>query len=155
MVRRASALRQRIEATLIVTAPGVLGLTVLAAAGFLDWLTALTAIAAVVLAGAPIAAWQLRRLERLLQWIQHLADSGTQSLSKNLSDDADLSARLGPPLEPAVAEAYEKLRHREAALRAKLSSSEAVLSALPDPMILLDAEARLLRLNTAAEMLFG
>ncbi len=151
MVRRASALRQRIEATLIVAAPGVLGLTVLAAAGFLDWLTALAAIAAVVLASAPIAAWQLRRLERLLQRIQHLADSGTQSLS----DDADLSARLGPPLEPAVAEADEKLRHREAALRAKLSSSEAVLSALPDPMILLDAEARLLRLNTAAEMLFG
>ena len=121
------------------------------ASGHLGWLTALAALAAVLLASAPIAAWQIRRLERLLERIQHLAEYDTQGPA----DDEALSTRLGPPLEPAVAEADEKLRHREAALQAKLASSEAVLSALPDPMILLDSETRLLRLNTAAAALFG
>ncbi len=151
MAKGSGAFRQRIQATLVVAAPGVLALVILAAAGVLGWLAALAAAGAVLLASAPIAAWQLRRLERLLRRIRHLAEHETQPSE----DDEALSARLGPPLEPAVAEADEKLRHREAALHAKLASNEAVLSALPDPMILLDAETRLLRLNTAAEALFG
>ncbi len=153
MIRRSGAFRQRIQAALVVAAPGVLALAALAAGGILGWVAALAAIAAVLLASAPIAAWQLRRLERLLQRIRHLAESGAQHASED--EDGPLSAHIGPPLEPAVAEADEKLRLREAALRAKLASSEAVLSALPDPMILLDAETRLLRLNTSAEALFG
>ena len=153
MARRSGAFRQRIDATLVVAAPGVLVLAALAAGGSLAWPTALAAIAAVLLASAPIAAWQLRRLERLLQRIRDLAESGGQRSPEE--DDQALSSHIGPPLEPAVAEADEKLRLREAALRAKLTSSEAVLSALPDPMILLDAETRLLRLNTSAEALFG
>ncbi|MDJ0946202.1 MAG: ATP-binding protein [Kiloniellales bacterium] len=151
MVRRSGAFSQRIQATLVVAAPGVLALAILLAAGQVGWVAALAAVAAILLASAPVAAWQLRRLERLLQRIRHLAESGTQ----DLSDDEALSTRIGPPLEPAVAEADERLRQREAALHAKLASSEAVLSALPDPMILLNAETRLLRLNTAAEALFG
>lgn len=153
MMQRPSALRQRIQATLVVAAPGVLTLMILAAADSLGWIAALASVAAVVLASAPIAAWQLRRLERLLQRIRDLAENKAQRSSED--DDEALSSQIGPPLEPAVAEADEKLRLREAALRAKLASSEAVLSALPDPMILLDAETRLLRLNTSAEVLFG
>ncbi len=155
MVRRSDGFSQRIQATLIVGAPGVLALIILGIAGILGWFATLAAVVAVLLASVPIAAWQLRRLERLLERIQHLAESGTRRPSDVPSEDVALSTRLGPPLEPAVAEANERLRLREAALRAKLASSEAVLSALPDPMILLDAEARLLRLNTAAEALFG
>ena len=151
MARTSGAFGQRIKATLVAAAPGVLALIVLAAAGSLGWGAALAAIAIVLLAGAPIAAWQLRRLERLLQRIRRL----TENEAQGLSEEEDLSTQIGPPLEPAVAEADEKLRNREAALRAKLASSEAVLTALPDPMILLDTESRLLGLNTAAEDLFG
>ena len=152
MVGGPLGLRHRIYAALLIAAPGVLGLCALAAAGLLAWLPALAMALAVLAVTSIIAVLHLANLERVLRRVRHLAEAERQPQAPAGRHPAPA---LLPPLEPAVAEVSEKVRRREEVLRAKLASNDALLSALPDPLILLDSQGQILRLNTAAQALFG
>ena len=152
MLKGFSRVSQRTAAGLLIAAPGLLGLAGLAAFGQLGWALALGVGCALLLAAWALAALHFSQLDGLRHRIRSLAENDAQAAAES---EATMVGTSLPELETTVAEVSEKVQRREAVLRAKLGSNDAVLSALPDPLILLDSRGRLQRLNTAAEALFG
>jgi two-component system phosphate regulon sensor histidine kinase PhoR len=85
---------------------------------------------------------------------------------KKLAGGADDAAGTVPPrpvtgpirstsaLQQAVADAGRVWARRRRELEALVAANEAVLASLPDPLIMLDRERRIVRANPAAESLF-
>ncbi len=135
--------------TLILAAPSGLALAVLSASGALSARAATLAFLGVVLATAILVHPLLKGVVRLRQSIEALSHDG---------DAATLPRSINPflgELWPAVSRLDRSTRQRLARREAELTAAQAVLGALPDPLILLDAQRRVIRTNAAAEAMFG
>ncbi|GAB4226430.1 MAG: ATP-binding protein [Kiloniellaceae bacterium] len=141
----------------------------LAAAAAL-WLPCAVVLAVLVVAGqlAPLAAGIGGAVVlglMLLMLNQHFRR--VQSLSRYLGrlreavDDRPLPAApsggdlLSPGLAEAIAETAREQRERRRDLKDTMAMNAAVLAGLPDPLILVAENRRVLRLNPAAEALLG
>ena len=134
---------------LALSAPGFVVLAVFAGAGDIAWRSALVAAPALYLAVLLV----LRPLVLGIAAVQAAVDR--------------LAAGEGAPpevetLSPSVRELWLAVgrwarasRQKLAAREAELDAAQAVLAALPDPLILLDERRRIVRANAAANELLG
>jgi two-component system phosphate regulon sensor histidine kinase PhoR len=65
------------------------------------------------------------------------------------------SQLLAPGLDQAILETARERERRRRELEAAMAGNESILSNLPDPLVMLDRNRRILRANPAAEALFG
>jgi two-component system phosphate regulon sensor histidine kinase PhoR len=131
-----------------LAAPTVAALAVLWLAGYLPAAAALLAALAVVAALTILATPRLRQFRTLAAAIGELAHRDQASLSESIGD---------PPLDELArmvgAAARERDRRRDQ-LEMTIAANEAVFARLPDPLIMIDRERRIVRANPAAAELF-
>jgi two-component system phosphate regulon sensor histidine kinase PhoR len=96
----------------------------------------------------------LRRLGLIAHHLQRLASDGDDpgNVPPRLPDAALESTR---ELSQAVATSGRAWARRRRDLEAVVAANEAVISGLPDPLIMLDEQRRIVRANRAAETLLG
>ena len=136
-------------ASAIVAAPTGFSFFILVAANALSVSTALLTLLGVYF----IVAIMLRPLLKGFAALREAIELMTSS------DDATPFVRDGNPLIAEIWRAVNRLirgtRQRLADCRVELAATQAVLAALPDPMILLDERRRVVRANEAANEMFG
>ncbi len=136
----------------LVAAPGGLVLLAAALSGALPWSWAFVG-AALVLAGAVILIYRHRaEVRRLRRQIEALGQGREEAVADPFRSRESL---LLPAVERSLLTAAEAQRRRLAALETAVASNEAVLTNLPDPLVMLDGRRRIVRLNAAAQTLFG
>ncbi len=129
----------------------VAALVLLLVAGQVAALPGLVALAAAVTSALMLARVWLGNLRRLKEALRR-AEAG----------EAELPDIPGPPLLPSVEEIAEAVRRLSRRLRERAEqvwrlrrADEAIVEALPDPLVVLDAAGAPLRANAAARALFG
>jgi two-component system phosphate regulon sensor histidine kinase PhoR len=122
----------------------LLGLILL---GHLAWFWGL--IAALILAAwlAAVVGRHLQGLAAVGRQIEDLAEDRTPAAPPPLGTAAELSS--------ALAALNRKWADRNADLKAAIATNEAMVDAIPDPILLLDHQRRIVRTNAAARDLFG
>ena len=137
-------------AALIGGAP-TLTLLTLAALGELSFGTALLAILLCLASALGLAGFWLAAVGRLAAVLRRAAD-----------EDGPFSAPLPIPRLPAIGRIEEGLGRLARSLEARAAlvsrlraSDEAIVEALPDPLLILGADRTLLRANAAARRVFG
>jgi two-component system phosphate regulon sensor histidine kinase PhoR len=123
-----------------------LGLAVLALAGAMPWGAAVIA-AVVLIAGI---AWRLARPMRDAAAVAAMAEHATET-------EIPPAVRTPELIEigASLARARAGLRAETDALARRAAAAEGILEALPDPVLLLDRDRRVVRANPAARELLG
>ncbi len=140
---------------LALSTPGGIAIAALFALGFLDRTTAIVAAAAML------------ALSELLAIASMLSLAGTRAAIDRLGPDApphqtaargfrsprsSLTARA---IWPAVLRLRRAWREHAAQAEAQLANAEAVIAAVPDPLIMIDRQRRIVRSNAAAAEFIG
>ncbi len=134
---------------LALAAPGVIALGIFAGAGDIAWRWALLAALALYLAVLLVARPLLMGVAAVQAAVDRLAaGDGT-------SPDVETLSPTVRELWLAVGRWARASRQKLAAREAELGAAQAVLAALPDPLILLDERRRIVRANAAANDLLG
>lgn len=154
-MRGKSILRRRLPvATLLLAGPGIFCLFGLAILGRLDLQTAAIGSGLVALAVFAILYPHFAHVKALAGYIEALKSAGT--------NDAPLprpprgsSPVLAPELDESLVDTARERQRRRRELEAAIAGNESILSNLPDPLIMLDRNRRIVRANPATEDLFG
>lgn len=142
------ALRRTLANAGLLSAPTLVALGFLLLGGKIPlWMFALGASAAYAATSALIAT-EVIRLGRWETYIGRLLDRGPAASADALPE---ASPRFLPSLGRYVREAIKRLD----GLAAERAVHDAVLGALPDPLLLLDTKRTIVRANAAAEAVFG
>ncbi|MGE5539344.1 MAG: ATP-binding protein [Gemmatimonas sp.] len=143
---RAVSLARLLIAALALGSLGLLALFVLAVAKAMPW-TAAIAVAVALIAGL---MWRLRRPMREAVAVAAAAERLAES-------DAAETVRTPEIIEIAagLARARASFREHAEALARRAAVAEGILDALPDPVLLLDRDRRVVRANSAARELLG
>jgi len=149
---RAPAWRRLMVASTVLGLPTLLVLAALAAAGALPPAAATTAAAGVLVLLALMLTRHFRRVRALTGYLGRLRAADDDRPLPAAPSGGDL---LAPGLGEAIAETAREQRERRHELEATMAMNAAVLAGLPDPLILVGENRRVLRLNPAAEALLG
>jgi two-component system phosphate regulon sensor histidine kinase PhoR len=148
-VLRTVPLSRLLLSVLLSSGVVLLVLTSLAAGGYVDWLPALSGAAAIVVVQSVL----LRAFFGGLREIRH----GLAGMR-----DVDDPVPALRPTSPAARDLWLSItrvlriqRRRIAQLEAELDSTNQVVAALPDPMLLIDGGREIRQANRAARELFG
>lgn len=147
-----SHLGRLLLATLVLCIPVVLVFAVLVADGDISLRAAAIGAAVVVVLMAAMLNQHFRRVRALTRYLIRLREAGDDSPLPPAPSGGDL---LSPGLSDAIAETARQQRARRHDLRDTMAMNAAVLAGLPDPLILVGENRRVLRLNPAAEALLG
>ncbi|WP_422369231.1 ATP-binding protein [Pelagibius sp.] len=139
-------------ATLVLCIPVVLVFAVLVADGDISLRAAAIGAAVVVILMAVMLNQHFRRVRALTRYLIRLREAGDDSPLPPAPSGGDL---LSPGLSDAIAETARQQRARRHDLRDTMAMNAAVLAGLPDPLILVGENRRVLRLNPAAGALLG
>ena len=153
--RRAPPLNRIAALAVTVSLPGLILLAVLAGRGLL-------AVFPALIAGAGILVWTALILGRLVSALTAVRDAtdalaGDDSPTDTALPDLD-RRRLAPiagELWLAIVRLARVWRERVQAAEARLAAEEAVIAAIPDPLILLDDRRRIVRANAHATAFVG
>lgn len=132
---------RRIGALLCIAAPGLAVLGGLAALGQVETSTALLAALALLILTGGLSIWHFRKIDRLRLSLSKGADQGTTLLCAGL--DSSLLADQAQ---------HSKQRSQ---LEAAIGGNEAILASLPDPLLMLDQQRQIVRVNPAAAESLG
>ena len=135
----------------IVTVPVFAVFAVLIIAGALDWRAALAAALAVSFVMALGLRWHLRRVAIL----RHAIETLGVDIEAPLPPAHDQHTPLCPGLGTAIAEMARDRRRRRHDWQEAVAGGEAILASLPDPLLLLGKDGRIVRANPSAEDAFG
>jgi len=135
-----------------VAAPGLLALLVPLLSGALSIGYAALGAAVVVIGSGLLLHRHFLRLDALRRYIEELGRSSSGSMPQPPRAGSPI---LSPGLENALAAASAERQRRRGELEALISGNEAILAALPDPLVMLDESRRIVRANPAAIALFG
>jgi two-component system phosphate regulon sensor histidine kinase PhoR len=127
-------------------------LLALALLGQLAWSTALIAGAAVLLATLALLWHHFRHMGNVARYMELLRGNAGGTLPAPPSGSSPL---LAPGLDETLVQTTRERQRRRRELEAAIAGNEAILSNLPDPLLLLDRAHRVLRANPAAIELFG
>jgi two-component system phosphate regulon sensor histidine kinase PhoR len=138
----------------ILAAPAAAVLAAFAVMGWVTWSAAAGAAFLVALTLGLLIRSHLRRLGQIAQYLQRLAADGDDpgNVPPRLPDTALEATRQ---LSQAVAGSGRAWAQRRRDLEALVAANEAVISGLPDPLIMLDEQRRIVRANRAAGGLLG
>jgi two-component system phosphate regulon sensor histidine kinase PhoR len=142
-------LSRLLPATLIVAAPAGFALVILAVVGALSPRAALVSLIGIYLAVFLLLRPLLKSLAALRSAIERMTND--EEATPLVAGRIPLAAELWR----AVSRLVRVSRQRLADSRAELAATQAVLAALPDPMVLLDERRRVVRANEAADGMFG
>ncbi|MEQ8357396.1 MAG: ATP-binding protein [Kiloniellaceae bacterium] len=144
--------RRLMMATAVLSLPMLLVLAILLATGQVAPAAAgISAVVALVLL-AGMLNQHFRRLRVLIRYLGRLRAAKDDGPLPTAPAGADL---LSPGLSEAIAETAREQRARRRDLEDTMAMNAAVLAGLPDPLILVAENRRVLRLNPAAEALLG
>ncbi|MCC7273552.1 MAG: PAS domain-containing protein [Alphaproteobacteria bacterium] len=135
--------------TVTVASPALAVIVVLMLAGAIEDVTAAVALVAVVVATA------------FLVWPYVMGVDGLRAAVARLEREGDAPPPDTGPSESlrhvwdAVRRMHGEREVRRAEVEAQLHAEEAILAALPDPLLLLDSRRRIVRANAAATALLG
>jgi two-component system phosphate regulon sensor histidine kinase PhoR len=147
--------RRLLPAVAVVAAPSALAMLVLVFEGSVRPLTGLLAVGFVAICLAALIRQHLVHLVAVAAYIRGMAtEQGATTAAPPTPRGAGPSV-LAPELGEAVAEAGRAWTARRRELEAMGRANATILRSLPDPLILLDANRRVVRANPAADALFG
>ncbi|NIA71968.1 hypothetical protein HBA54_25540 [Pelagibius litoralis] len=139
-------------ATVLLSLPVMLVFVVLVMDGDLSLPAAAISAAVVPLLMAVILNQHFRRVEASTRYLSRLREADDDGPLPAAPSGGDL---LSPGLSDAIAETARQQRERRHDQRDTMAMNAAVLAGLPDPLILVGENRRVLRLNPAAEALLG
>src|SRR5215470_2075558 len=142
-------------AVVALVAPTVLVLAVAVAAGWIRAEAALLVGLVSVFAAALLARAHFRHLARIADYLKALAADDGSAVIKAPPAPRSAAAVLAPELGEAVTEAGRAWSERRRELEAVVTANETIFASLPDPLLMLDDERRVVRANRAADSLFG
>ncbi len=134
---------------LVLSAPGGIAVAALWGVGLVDAAAAVAAGVGVAALAVAIAAAAMVSLARTLTAIEQL---GPAAASAQLPDRRALAARA---LWPALLRLRRAWRDHAATAEARAVAAEAVIAAMPDPLILIDRQRRIVRSNAASAEFIG
>jgi two-component system phosphate regulon sensor histidine kinase PhoR len=134
-------------AVALLATPMVAVLVGLVLLGHLAWIAGLAAALVLVAWLGLVVARHLQGLAAVGRQIEDLAEDRTPAAPPPLGTAAELSS--------ALAALNRKWADRNDDLRAAIAVNEAMVDAIPDPILLLDRQRRIVRTNAAARDLFG
>jgi two-component system phosphate regulon sensor histidine kinase PhoR len=137
-----------------LAAPALIALGIFWWSGWLDLAAGAVASALVVAAIAYLVHRHFSGLEVLRTRVDRLARGPAALLSPIEPVPVEIPASASG-LARAISELARSSRERDDELRAHVAANEAILDAIPDPLILIDAFRRVTRANAAARSLFG
>src|SRR6266849_1558979 len=140
---------------LALSTPGGIAIAALFALGFLDGKAALVAVAAMLSLSAVMAIASVLSLAGTRAAIDRLgphAASDEAAAPDYRSHRLSLAARA---IWPTVLRLRRAWREHAAQAEAQLASAEAVIAAVPDPLIMIDRQRRIVRSNAAAAEFIG
>ena len=141
-------LRRLCAAAAVLALPTAIVLAVLVVTGNAPWWEALVGLAAVAGALTYMVRRHLAGLAAVGNQIEDLAEDRTPTaIAPPLGTAAELSS--------ALAGLSRKWADRNADLRTAIAVNEAMVDAIPDPILLLDHQRHVVRINAAARDLFG
>lgn len=141
-------------ALLVLTAPMMLVLAGLVLAGLLGWVWALLAGAAVLVMLLPMLINHFQHLDTLLAYLGKLRRGGRAAIGMEQHWQLG-SPFLTPQLAEALRETAREQERQQQRLESAMAAGSTILSNLPDPLLVLSASGRILRVNEAAEELLG
>jgi two-component system phosphate regulon sensor histidine kinase PhoR len=152
--RRMIAWRDMFRAAALLWLPVALVMAVLVGIDALSPALAGGALVAVFLGLAAMLAGHFRDLRRVRDYVERLR--ARRESSSDIPDPPDVTSRgLDRQLPEAIAESARAREAHRKELDAAIQGNEMVLSHLPDPLLLLDANGNVRRANRAAARLFG
>ena len=140
------------SALAVTAGPGVVVLLGLALFGQLAWAYALAGTALILFGAWFLLFRHFRAVSALRSYFEDIADPHHVSASDPPHAGETV---LTPGLESAIAAAANERAQRRHELESAAAGHEAILTALPDPLIMLDRHRRIVRANPAAETLFS
>ena len=143
-----------LRATLWLSAPALGVLLVLVAAGALAPGPAALGALAVVAGVGLLLARHFRAVAALRAYVEQLRGLWNEE-GELPNPPAAHSPGLDPALEQAIADTARERQVRRRELRAVVAGNQAVLSGLPNPLLLLDGAGRVVGANPAAKRLFS
>lgn len=153
---RATAARQRRcwwRSTVLLALPALVAFLALVLMGLVRPVPAALAALAVVAGIAALLGRHFAEMAALRDYVEALRRDPEREAPP--APPPVVSPGIDPELPEAIAESARERRARRQELRAAISGNEAVLSGLPDPLLLLNAEGVIIRANPAARRLFG
>ncbi len=152
--RRASSIPRIAAAVLAVGAPSLIVLAVLAGWGFLATPAALIAGAVILVVTALVIGRAVSDLAVLRDSVDTLgaADEGTEAVSRQI---ARKLAPMARELWLAIVRLGRVWHERVRTAEGRVAAAEAVIAAVPDPLILLDERRRVVRANAQAAAFVG
>jgi two-component system phosphate regulon sensor histidine kinase PhoR len=152
--RRASSIPRIAAAVWVVGAPSLIVLAVLAGWGFLATPAALIAGAVILVVTALVIGRAVSDLAVLRDSVDTLgaADEGTEAVSRQIARKLTPMAR---ELWLAIVRLGRLWHERVRTAEGRVAAAEAVIAAVPDPLILLDERRRVVRANAQAAAFVG
>ncbi len=136
---------------LLLSAPGLLAIGLLFGLGVLPGAPAVALCAAILLATAGLVTRPIADLARFRAAVERSADNPDAGLHPS-------SGRLAPPaadLWLAFGRLAQQSGERVRVAEARVAAADAVIAAVPDPLMLLDRARRIVRTNAPAAALDG
>ncbi|WP_051608990.1 ATP-binding protein [Fodinicurvata fenggangensis] len=156
MSRKAQLWRYLPLATLALSTPAGLVLLLFLIIGILPWTWAFLAFLAVLLGTGVLLRQHFRHLHSLYDYLESIRQPSHRPrrgiLPRPPSAGADI---LSPHLDAAIYHTASERERQKQELQEVTANSQAILSALPDPLLMLDRTRRILGANEAALKLLG
>lgn len=143
------ARRRVIGSIAVLAAPVILALFVLVALGQLRPLPAIVAATVICCVITLACHRHFRQLEAVVRHADGMA--GSSGPAAQPTEDAALATEL----RAAVDRLHDRLAAERQRLDAQSATADAILGSLPDPLIILSGDRRVLRINEAAAGLLG
>lgn len=141
--------RRLVEATAVFALPGAVAVGGLALFGLVSTPAAAAAAAVLVAAAFALAIPHVRDIARLTDWAGEL---GVGEIDRQKGAGR---TTFGADLAVALVRAQRRVEGVHAALEARAAGAESVIDAVPEPLLVLDLNRRVLHANLAAETLLG
>lgn len=138
----------------MLSAPSLVVLLGLASAGLLAWPWALAAGLAVTMMILPMLMKHHQHLETLLSYLDRLRRGGRAAIGMEQHWQTG-SPFLTPRLAEALRQTARELERQRQRVENAMAAADTILSNLPDPLLILSKDYRILRLNETAEELLG
>ncbi|MFO1061016.1 MAG: ATP-binding protein [Dongiaceae bacterium] len=147
--------RRLLVAAATLAAPAWLALALAALGGWIAPAGALLAGLLTLIIAAVLGGIHLRHMARLAEYLRLLAQGGDPAVGRAPPGSRGAVGALAPDLGSAVAEAGRAWSERRRELEAVVSANETIVASLPDALLMLGSDRRVVRANRAAEALFG
>jgi len=140
---------------LALSTPGGIAIAALFALGFLDGMAAIVAVAVMLAAAILMAAASGLRLAGARAAIDRLGPSAAPDEAATPGYRGPGSILTARAVWPAVLRLARAWREHSAQAAAQLATAQAVIAAVPDPLIIIDRQRRIVHSNAAAAEFIG